>query len=247
MSVIQIICLANSKKNSAHCIAGVAISGELTGQWVRPISALHDGRLESWHCLLDNQELPRIFDIIEVNVCAHKPQNYQPENWLISNHSSWKLVGRATIEQLNQYLGDKLKEASFKQELLKGKEDRIRYEDLQADPLDSSLALIQPRNILWKISTYGTKRKYRIQFTLDKHLYDLRITDPKWEFILKDVDDGMYKSEQLVSMVDELDGFDPQKFRFTISLGTPFIPSGYSERYCFKLVVAVIHSKFLQT
>lgn len=247
MPIIQLICLANSKKNSGRCIAGVAISGDLTGQWVRPISELHDGRLELQHYSLGNQICPRIFDIIEIDLCAHKPKDYQPENWLISSDSSWKLVGRATKEQLNEHLKKKLSEASLNPELLKGREDRICYEDLQATPIDSSLTLIKPINILWNISTYEGKRKYRVKFMLSGQPYDLRITDPKWESLLQNVGDGIYESEQIVSIVKELNGFDPKKFMFTISLGVPFAPGSSDEMYCFKLVAAVIHSQFLES
>ncbi len=47
---MRVICLANSYKHQARCIAGVAID---SGDWIRPVSGLEDGRIP-----VDDTQIP---------------------------------------------------------------------------------------------------------------------------------------------------------------------------------------------
>jgi ATP-dependent DNA helicase RecQ len=61
-SVKNLLCLANSRKHGAYCFAGIDIA---TRAWIRPVSALEDGRVERQTMLIDDS-MPRLGEIIAV-------------------------------------------------------------------------------------------------------------------------------------------------------------------------------------
>ena len=83
------ICLANSKKFTERCIAGIELvrssregykydivrTEDNSPKWIRPVSADHEGAVPA--TLVDHVNL---LDIVKINVTALTPEGYQSEN-----------------------------------------------------------------------------------------------------------------------------------------------------------------------
>ncbi|MBD2214679.1 hypothetical protein H6G27_33245 [Nostoc linckia FACHB-104] len=95
--MVQIICLANSKKYGDRCIAGIEIT---TGKWIRPFSNLEYGQIPLNMCLVDGEE-PKLLDILEIPL-ATTGLGYEYENRAIL-HGKWQKIGQATVSDLIPY------------------------------------------------------------------------------------------------------------------------------------------------
>src|SRR5262245_8566645 len=91
MPVIEIICLANSRKHQGRCVAGLTTDG---GGWIRPISNTPDGSLLAHHYTLTNGTEARVMDVLWMEVDQPRPENHHPENWIVGK-AKWQLVRRA--------------------------------------------------------------------------------------------------------------------------------------------------------
>jgi len=216
----EIICLANSRKPSGRCIAGLRTKGE---GWIRPVTK--DGALSRRHYVLENNTDPMLLDILRIHLQTPVPKPYQPENWLVGA-KPWSLIQRPAEDKysylLNQYI-------NVGPELFGDTSDRIKVEEFTITPAKASLTLIFPINVRWQITTsYTGNRQTRAWFLLNGVHYDLVVTDPLWEDKLKPFTHGIYSSEQ-IGLKKE------QRVLFTISLGGPL-----RGEICFKLVAAVI-------
>ncbi len=237
MPTFEIICLANSTKHGGRCIAGLKTDGS---GWLRPVSIKSDGTLYPEHYMLDGDKEPKLFDILEIECIDHRPECHQPENWIISQ-KRWKFVGLSSRQQLKNILKPELDETSRLPELFGNLHDRVEYTQLQQTPTQRSLALIRPKIISWQVQEFPEKRKYRVSFILNNTTYHLGITDPNWQTQLAQLPVGSYSSEEVIKRLNLTD-YRPDVFRLTVSLGEPFIPTGQNQRFCFKLVAAVINT-----
>lgn len=237
MPVFEIICLANSTKHGGQCIAGLKTDGS---GWLRPVSTRSDGTLYPEHYMLNGDKEPKLFDILEIECIGHRPECHQPENWVIS-HKKWKFVGFPNRQQLVDILKPELERASKSPELFRSSDDRVEYTKLEQTPAQYSLTLIRPEIISWRTQEYQEKKKYRVSFIFNNISYDLSITDPNWQAQLVQLPVGSYSSEEVISRL-HLTDFSLDGFRLIVSLGEPFIPNGQHQRFCFKLVAAVINT-----
>jgi hypothetical protein len=238
MPIFEIICLANSRKNKGRCIAGLKTDGS---GWLRPVSTQSDGRLDQDNYILDTDHEPQIFDILEIECSEHSPECHQPENWLITQ-KKWRFVGFPDRQKLTEVLKPELDKSAVLQELLGNSSDRVDYELLQQNPIQNSLIYVKPQSINWVVQEYSGKKRYRSIFTTSNKIqYDLRITDPDWESRMAELPVGNYSADEVVDRLSLVD-FTADGFRFTISLGEPFIPTGDDRRYCFKMIAAVINT-----
>lgn len=90
MPPVTIICLANSRKHGDRCIAGI---NPQTGEWVRPVSHLNDGRVPKPMRLIDGQE-PQLLDILEIPLADDGPDfGFEKENRSILP-GKWRKLGR---------------------------------------------------------------------------------------------------------------------------------------------------------
>ncbi len=65
--IVQIVCLANSRKTSGRCIAGKEIDATgKVGCWIRPISARFSHEISEEDRRYPNGETAQILDIIEI-------------------------------------------------------------------------------------------------------------------------------------------------------------------------------------
>ncbi|MBD3242283.1 MAG: DNA helicase RecQ [Chitinivibrionales bacterium] len=76
-SLRRIICLANSRKHGAYCVAGIDME---TREWIRPVSDLDDGRVERRTMQLGD-DIPHPGDLIELPLADSGPDyGFECEN-----------------------------------------------------------------------------------------------------------------------------------------------------------------------
>jgi hypothetical protein len=171
MPNFEILCLANSRKIGGRCIAGLTREGE----WIRPVSADDDGALHPSHYLFDTGDEPAVLDVIRVPVGQHVPEPHQPENWRVED-VRWQRLSHVAANGARRFLH---RNAEPGPELLGNRLDRVSWDDLRATPAAASLALVEPRDMRWYITTSSAgRRQARAQFSLAGADYDLSITDP---------------------------------------------------------------------
>lgn len=96
----RIICLANSWKRGARCIAGIDLA---TGRWVRPVTEAPDGGVPDHVRKLRKRE-PALLDILDLPLAPAGPDfGFGCENRLILP-GRWYLDGRAQPHDLLPYL-----------------------------------------------------------------------------------------------------------------------------------------------
>jgi len=227
MPSFQILCLANSSKYQGRCIAGLRKDGL---GWIRPVSSHIHGTLFSTEYQLPNQQEPRLLDILEIDFIRPLPEVHQPENWLI-DPTPWRLIDRLDTLSLTQ----KQKNIDFLQSIATTKpyifndfEHKIPYSHLLTHPLESSLVLVKPEKLSFKLKT-EPQWKLKASFYLKNSHYYLPVTDPLFIKKMQNFSDGDYPVEELA-----LPGVNSEHIFLTISLGEPFYD------YCYKLVAAVI-------
>jgi hypothetical protein len=100
----QIICLANSWKHGDRCIAGI---DPVSGDWIRPLSNLDDGRIPTNSRLIDGKE-PELLDILEIPLAENSHNfDFQGENRSLLS-GKWQKIGTAQpIELLKYCQGDR--------------------------------------------------------------------------------------------------------------------------------------------
>ncbi|MDB9310389.1 hypothetical protein PN471_17470 [Aphanizomenon sp. CS-733/32] len=239
MLTFDIICIAKSTKHGGICLAGIKTDG--TG-WLRPVSNKKDGTLYPEHYKDRNGREVQLFDVVRIPIIRHEPKCHQPENYLIHYSYKWQILGQATLEQVRKLIKPEIKRNSSEPKLLGNFGKRIRYEDLQISQIRYSLIMINSENLKWEIKyNSANKKTCRCLFYLCNHFYDLPITDPIWIDKLDFLEMGIYSCEEVIEKLN-LENFEPDKFRLTISLSEPFQPSFQSEEiFCYKLVASVIN------
>ncbi|MCU0567558.1 MAG: hypothetical protein MUF49_13290 [Oculatellaceae cyanobacterium Prado106] len=239
MPVFEIICLANSDKRGGRCVAGLKTDGS---GWLRPVSRQPGGILQPEHYLLDIDCEPQLFDILELDCAAHRPECHQPENWLIQP-KQWRFVGFPDLPQLNEILKPELEKSAALSTLFGNLGDRVDYPSLQKNPTAYSLLYLKPEKVQWVVQDYIIHKKYRAIFFSNLVQYNFPITDPIWKAQMDQakLPEGQYSSAQIIDKLG-LSDFTDDGFRFTMSLGEPFAPTGEGKQYCFKVIAAVMNT-----
>jgi hypothetical protein len=221
MPDVELICLANSRKHSGRCVAGIRRDGQ---GWIRPVAKSDDGTLFQEHFLLKGGTEPRLFDVIKIGLDAARPGPHHPEDWTLTR-SQWVLIRRPAEEKDIKSLESNLVRGA---ELLRNDLDRISTDDVAKRPLTSSLALVEPTTLSWQITrSFRGNRQTRARFRVGKAFYDLSVSDPIWEYRLRDLQIGDYGPEAVGLSRN-------QRVWLTISLTEPL--GGYH----YKLVAAVL-------
>lgn len=235
----DIICLAKSTKHGGICLAGIKTDG--TG-WLRPVSNKKDGTLYPEHYTVRDGREVQLFDVVKIPFLKYEPKCHQPENYLIHYSYKWQILGQATLEQVRELIKPEIKKNSSEPKLLGNFEKRIRYQDLEISPIKSSLTMINPEELKWQVKYNSSHKKtYRCLFYLCGNFYDLPITDPVWIDKIGFLKEGIYSCEEVIEKLN-LNNFEPDQFRLTISLSEPFQPQFQSEEiFCYKLVASVIN------
>lgn len=214
----SIVCLANSRKESGHCIAGLEFRDSAVQGWVRPVSDNGYGEIFRHQFLFADGTEPAVLDVVGFEVLGHSPDGYQSENWTIASGANrWVREGRFSWRDLEALPADN--EPLWIQPDVKV--DRVSAEF--ATSLSDSLRLIRVNSVVTYATTnFKGRRQLRARFTYDGTEFDLVITDLWFEFRERDRGPGDTP-------------VDVGPCYLTISLSHP-----YSNGYCFKLVAAII-------
>jgi hypothetical protein len=218
MPDVELVCLANSAKNSGRCVAGV--TGE--GEWIRPLGTGVAGAV-MWNELnLDTGSEPALLDRIVVPLKTRAPDQYQPENWTIKR-TQWRFNGhldddsaRALLTQLR----------SRDPEIFRNRTDRIPQAELESNPADASLVIIRPAKFSLYYRSWNGSRRIRAEFVQAGQRYDLGMTDPVFKNRVGNHPDG--ESFSATAILPET------TFFLCVSLGEPYRGD------CYKMVAGVI-------
>ena len=170
------VCLANSRKYTHRCIAGIELVKLARGYrvarendnpvWLRPVSGNEYGGVSS---LLVNHI--NLLDIVEVNIIAPRPQGYQSENMLFGNQYP-TVVGK--VDQTPSLI-DKLL-AVNRPALFGNKDKAVSTENIER--LDHSLIFIKPAGVrVYQTSTSTGNSQVRASFTYAGTSYNFPVTD----------------------------------------------------------------------
>jgi hypothetical protein len=220
--LVDLICLANSRKWYGSCVAGLRADG---GGWMRPVNADADHHeLGRSQIVLPDGTFPKPLDLLRIPLREATPAATQPENWTISP-GQWTLLQRPVSQTLHWILYSAIARGP---DLLGDPTDRIPEKYFEEYPGAPSLALIVPENLHWQIEEdVKGKRKLRAWFRWQRVCYSLVVTDVEVERSMRSLPDGIYPF--LAAGV-------PLSCRvyLLISLGEPL------EGFCYKLVAGVI-------
>lgn len=214
----RIVCLANSRKFSGRCVAGIEVIPTGFGAWVRPISdrASEELSIEDRR-YADGQDV-RLLDVIDIQLIEPRPHACQSENHVIDDGYYWQRIGHITAADLIAFASPASPLWIDGQHSYSGENDRIRLD--VADQLNSSLRLVSPGNVAISVGQGFKKRQVRAIFALGVTRYCLTVTDPGVEMQFLAKPDGEYAL--------------PGPALVCVSLGEPF------DGYRYKLAAAVI-------
>lgn len=213
-SIVDLIILASSSKNSERCIAGI---DRKSGQWIRPVGLRGQGEVPFELRNIDGKE-PEILDVVRMELDdSAETYGFQTENRAIVG-SPWELVDRATADEILSYCcreeyvfydeGTEIRHAELK-------EDESRSSSLQLWKVDD-FSCFPDRNI------FG-KQRWKGRFsTPSGHIFALTIKDVEFEAKLNNGHECL------------------QECMLLTSLGAPFRSQFRSEDYCWKLIATVI-------
>lgn len=233
---IEILCLANSRKHSGRCVAGLRTDG---GGWIRPVGNNALKVLMPKHFTLPDFSEAMPLDLLRIPVESPAPLPHHPEDWLVGG-GQWELLARPAPPEVATGL---LRAHLVRGPALLGTSmDRIPFTAFQHRPATASLALLWPKELLWKIIRSGEyqKRKTRIRFRAgagdESVWYDLALTDPEWESRLQPLPVGEHPQETAHGIAPD------DRLLLTVSLSEPLgdKPVENDTGLCFKLVAAVI-------
>ncbi|WP_434975818.1 dual OB domain-containing protein [Streptomyces cyaneofuscatus] len=215
-----LVCLANSRKLSGRCVAGMVDDG--SGEWVRPVSSRPKREVSAYERQYKDGTDPNVLDIVVVPFLRHQPHDFQSENWLLDPDYYWKKTGRigwSELLRLQQHPRALWINGSSSYH---GNNDRILTEE--AITLPDSLKLIRVTGLTIQVHVpgerFGDQRPVlRACFSHAGHEYILRVTDPDYELEYLPKPEGIYALGESF---------------LTVSLGEPY------EGYVYKLVAAII-------
>lgn len=175
------ICLANSRKYSGRCIAGIELFTGANGQlriacddnnkpkWIRPVTDNELGELSN-----ESVRHIRLGDLVEVETTeatTHATSSYQSEN------TPFELASIVVKDHID-LAAERLKKLSIpeKTPLFGCQKHALPTE--KAVALGHSLQLIQVRNArLHFREQIGRRPQEKLQFTYNRCIYDLPMTD----------------------------------------------------------------------
>jgi hypothetical protein len=225
MAMVDLCCLANSRKLQGRCVAGIDFVGK---RWIRPVS-----RLEFRILTYRHYQLPpplwetKVLDQVRIPLEKPCPECHHPEDCYVGG-APWKLLHRpATPEELHQ-LHDRLEPFLTQDEYLFGTpEDRIPHETFKSAPAAASLVLARVEQLWCRTVDHEGKRKNRVHFFYNGHPYNLSLTDPAWEQQLALLPPASYPAAKL-------DIPAGAEIWMTFSLGEPY------QGECYKLAATVM-------
>jgi hypothetical protein len=192
---IQMVCLANSRKNSGHCIVGKVIKRDGFGGWIRPVSIRPSREISDQEIGSISQSI-KMLDIVAVPIYKQNKTSNQPENYFISGRA-WKKIGTLDLDQI-----DKLLDKADGDLWINGNSTRHGLNDTFPlnslhDKIETSLFFIKPELHYLEVMTEknterNNLRRVRAEFTHNNMGYRLVITDNIVEKRFLQMPDGKY-------------------------------------------------------
>lgn len=223
VAIKRMLCLANSRKLSGRCVAGIELTGSnLAAGWLRPVSVRVHEEVSEYERQYEDGSDPRVLDIIDVPLLEPRPNAYQQENWLLDPDCYWRKEGTTDAASLSDLVTPPGPLWINGEHSYHGVNDRIPLE--VANGLASSLALIRVDGLRLHVFAPGeafgnAKRRVHGEFSHAGARYRLWVTDPRYEREYLAQPDGVYPLGPCF---------------LTISLGEPF------DDMVYKLVAGVI-------
>lgn len=217
---VEFICLANSGKHGARCIAGLRLDSR---DFFRPVSTRPTGELSEEDCCYEDGGIPAPLHVVSCEVQQPSPNAYQPENWLIDDNYYWTMLRTANSQDLERVCAAVASEGP----ILGCANGRVAYPLPRV--MERSLSLVRPEapRFVVRELPQSERLQARALFRFDGRDYDLPLTDWTYRSNLLDMGLGEYDPASL-------DIVDPDSLLFCISLGVPFYG------YCYKLVAGVL-------
>lgn len=212
----SIICLANSRKMSGKCIAGLEFEERQVGGWIRPVSSRPDGEITVLDRPMENGAEPELLDILRVPMIEPRPSGCQTENHLVDNRFYWVKEGVFAKQYLLHYC-----EAPNPLWVNGFHSFNDRIPEMRASRLPNSLVLIEPQQLMITVVRgYRGQLQVRAEFSVAGATYNLGVTDPEIENLYRPYGEGRYTYGQRAVAC--------------ISIGEPF------NEFCYKLVASII-------
>ncbi|MFD5426825.1 hypothetical protein [Streptomyces sp. NPDC127084] len=214
----KLVCLANSRKLSGRCVAGMVDDG--SGEWVRPVSARSNREVSVLESQYEDRTSPSVLDVVSVPLLRPQPHVFQSENWLLDPKYHWEKTGKvgwSALLRLEQRPSTLWINGSSTRH---GSNDRIPAEEAVALP--DSLKLIRVTGLKLQVHVpwaMSGEPVLRACFSYAGHLHILRVTDSEYESEYLAKPEGFYRVGESF---------------LTVSLGEVF------EGHVYKLVAAII-------
>ena len=221
-TVKRMVCLANSRKLSGRCVAGIELAGKQRVGWIRPVSDRESEEVSAYERQYEDGSDPCVLDIIDIPLLEARPRNYQQENWLLDPEHYWGKSGRLKWSEL-QRLADPVAPLWINgHSTYNGTNDKIPLSLVAG--LNTSLCLIHVNRVVISVFQPGEffgnpKRRVQGRFRHNNAEYAIWVTDPVYEQAYLAKPDGDYPIGECF---------------LTISLGEPY------KNDCYKLVAAII-------
>jgi len=233
----RILCLANSRKGGARCVAGIEIKDRQALGWIRPVGDRATHAVWKGERRYANGDEPRPLDIIDVPLINHYQNQelcYQGENWLIDPNLKWKKVKESTALKLkekfdpsNRMNSNWIRCVSAEGPLwINGYSKNYCINDLVpvslANNFERSLLLILVPSLQVRVlhDRHNVNRRRVLgSFSHLGESYSLWIRDAVFEDRYLEKADGTYKMKECL---------------LTVSLGEPF------NGFCYKLIAGII-------
>lgn len=213
-----LVCLANSRKHSGRCVAGLElVEGQVSG-WVRPVSDRPSEELAIEERRYEDGTDVRLLDVVTIAFREHRPHGCQQENHVIDDGYYWARGGRFEAAELLRHAHRSGPLWADGNSSYSGENDRISVE--LANTLSSSLVLVAPRRATFEVVQGLKKRQVRLDFQLTNARYNFVVTDPRVETDYLARGEGRYEL--------------PTETVVCVSLGEPF------EGYRYKLAAGII-------
>ena len=224
METKRIICLANSRKRSEHCVAGIEVlaNGNLGG-WIRPVGSGWEHALLSFEQAYTDNTSPQVLDVLNVHLLGHRPDGCQVENWRVDNTRRWVKTGTVDRHRLVSVVRPPETLFANAGSTSGGLNDQIPT--VQADQSGGSLLLVHVPQVELHVINHFNKIKCQARFVYNGVRYWISVTDPVVEAEFRPRGLGTYNLGACL---------------LTVSLSAPLIKSVDNVSYRFKLIAAII-------
>ena len=170
MDEIEMLCLANSRKEGDRCVAGLRSDGT----WIRPVSTPQGGALTNTQLMLAEVGRPvEPLDVVVVPVEGPVPFSYQPENWLIAERP-WRHLRTVEVPDVWELF----ELAEYSEPALFGTPyDALNQLEIPEDGIEDSLALLRVQHpTFYYRERWGRDPQLRASFDYAGVEYDLSVT-----------------------------------------------------------------------